>query len=336
MIFNKINPILNMNDITNKIEKIIEQAKHNAYTTINRIMVETYFQIGKEIIEYEQNGKYRANYGENLIKKLSEKLTQKYGKGFSQRNLRSFRQFYLSFPKWQSVPAKLSWTHITIILRIDEPLKREFYIIQSQKENWSYRELERQINSSVFERFALSKNKSEVLKLSKNGQIIEKPLDLIKDPYVLEFLNLEENHKYTEKKFEQKIIDNLQKFILELGNGFMFVARQQRITLDAEHFYIDLVFYNRILKCFVIIELKNEKLKHEHLGQLQMYINYYDREIKSKEENLTIGILLCVDKKESIIKYTLPEDNKQIFASKYKLYLPDKKQLQKEIKKLIN
>jgi predicted nuclease of restriction endonuclease-like (RecB) superfamily len=217
-------------------------------------------------------------------------------------------------------------------MRLEEPLAREFYIKEIEVNNWSVRELERQINSMLFERFALSKDKKGILKLAKKGQIIEKAADLVKDPYVLEFLNLEENPKYNESELEQRIIDNLKKFIMELGKGFMFVARQQRLTLDGDHFYIDLVFYNRILRCFVIIELKVGKLKHQDLGQLQMYVNYYDREIRKEDENLTIGILLCTDKKDTVVEYTLPENNKQIFASKYKSCLPDKKLLQKQVK----
>ena len=324
-----------MNDITDKIGLIIEDARKKIYTQVNSIMVETYYEIGKNIVEYEQSGKQRAEYGENLIKNLSSKLTIKYGKGFSERNLEQFRKFYLIYRKSQTLSAKLSWSHYTLILRIDEELKRNFYLKETENANWSVRELKRQISSALFERLALSKNKEQIIKLSKNGNIIENSKDLIKDPYILEFLNLEEKYEYTEKEMEQKLIDNLQKFILELGKGYSFVARQQRITLDDTHFYIDLVFYNRLLKSFVIIELKTIELKHEHLGQLQMYVNYYDREIKSKDENPTIGILLCLNKKENIIKYTLPENNNSIFASKYKLYLPNKEELENEVRKVL-
>lgn len=245
------------------------------------------------------------------------------------------RKLYLTFPNSETLSRKLSWSHYTLILRINEKLKREFYLKEIESENWSVRELKRQINSALFERLVLNKNNKEILKLSKSGQIIENPSDLIKDPYILEFLNLEEHYKYNEIYIENKIMENIKKFILELGKGFMFVSRQQRITLDSTHFYIDLVFYNRELRCFVIIELKTEELKHQHLGQLQMYVNYYDREIKSENENPTIGILLCLDKKESVVEYTLPKENKQIFASKYKLYLPTKKELENEVKKML-
>jgi len=220
-------------------------------------------------------------------------------------------------------------------MRLKEPLARNFYILETEKENWSTRELDRQINSMLFERLALSKDKKKVLKLSEKGQVIENPQDVLKDPYVLEFLGLQEKSHYSETELEQKIIDNLEKFLLELGKGFMFVERQKRITLEDEHFYLDLVFYNRFLKCFLIIELKIGKLTHKDLGQLQMYVNYFDREIKNKDENLTIGLLLCADKKKSIVEYTLPQNNEQIFASEYQLYLPKKEELEAEVKKLL-
>jgi len=324
-----------MNDVTNKIGLLIEEARKKVYAQVNSIMVETYYEIGKNIVEYEQSGKERAIYGENLIKNLSKELTAKYGKGFSRSNLQDMRNFYLEMPNSQTLSGKLSWSHITQIIRIDDKLKRNFYLQEIQNANWSVRELKRQINSALFERLALSKNKEQIMKLSEKGNIIENSRDLIKDPYILEFLNLEEKPEYTEKELEQRLIDNIEKFILELGKGYSFVARQQRITLDDTHFYIDLVFYNRLLKSFVIIELKTIELKHEHLGQLQMYVNYYDREIKAKDENPTIGILLCLNKKENIVKYTLPENNNSIFASKYKLYLPNKEELENEVKKIL-
>ena len=298
-------------------------------------MLETYYEIGKSIIEEEQQGKHKAKYGDNLIKNLSKELTKNYGKGFSISNLKDMRKFYLEIPKSQTVSGYLGWSHITQILRLDDKLKRNFYLKELETQNWSVRELKRQINSALFERIALSRDKKGVLELSSKGQIIENSNDLIKDPYILEFLNLEEKSEYSEKEFEQKLIDNLEKFILELGKGFSFVGRQQRITLDNTHFYIDLVFYNRLLKAFVIIELKTTELKHEHLGQLQMYINYYDREIKQEDENPTIGILLCLDKKKQVVEYTLPKENNSIFASKYKLYLPDKKELEEKVRDIL-
>lgn len=315
------------------IKKIIENARDTAYKAVNFAMVSAYWQIGKVVVEEEQKGNKRAKYGEYLIKHLSLRLNKDYGKGFTERNLRNMRDFYLTFPKWHAVRAELSWSHYRSILRIDRKEARDFYIIETVQNNWSTRELDRQINSMFFERIALSRDKKGVLKLSQKGQILEKSADLIKDPYILEFLGLKD--RYSETDLEQRIIDNLQNFLLELGKGFMFVERQQRITLDDEHFYIDLVFYNRLLKCFVIIELKIGKLTHKDLGQLQMYVHYYDLQVKSRCENPTIGILLCVDKKEAIVKYTLPTDNQQIFASEYKLYLPDKKLIEDQLRGLL-
>ena len=323
------------NTLVSSIGTLLDEARKHVYSQINQILVKTYWEIGKRIVNYEQKGKQRAEYGGMLIRKLSEDLTKKHGKGFGERNLEQMRKFYLLFSKTQTLSAKLSWSHYCLIIRIDGELARKFYIKEVESEGWSVRELDRQINSMLFERIALSKDSKKVIKLAKRGQIIERAEDLVKDPYVLEFLGLEESHKYSETDLEEKIITNLEKFLLELGKGFTFVARQQRITLEDEHFYIDLVFYNRLLKCFVIIELKIGKLTHKDLGQLQMYVNYYNREVKHDDENPTIGILLCADKKEAIVKYTLPKDNKHIFASKYKLYLPNKKVLEEKVKKIL-
>ena len=238
------------------------------------------------------------------------------------RNLRNMRTFYLTFRNRQTLSAKLSWSHYTLLMRLDDEQARDFYIKEAEAENWSVRELDRQINSLLFERLALSRNKVEIKALAEQGQILESPRDAIKDPYILEFLGLPEQAAYSEKDLETALLNNLQSFLLELGKGFAFVARQKRITLDAEHFYIDLAFYNRLLRCFVLIDLKIGKLTHRDLGQMQMYVNFYDREVRTDDENPTIGIVLCRDKKETIARYTLPEDNTQIFASKYKLY-PD-------------
>ena len=318
-----------------KISELVNQSRAELARTINTKIVNTYWNIGKYIVEYEQKGKIRADYGSKLLDNISKDLTNLHGKGFSRDNLEKMRKFYLTFPNSETVSRKLSWSHYCLIIRLENPLARKFYIKEIENENWSVREIDRQINSMVFERIALSKDKKGVLELAQKGHLIEKAEDLVKDPYVLEFLGLEESRRYSETDLEEKIITNLQKFLLELGKGFMFVARQQRITLEAEHFYIDLVFYNRLLKCFVIIELKIGKLTHKDLGQLQMYVNYYDREIKQKDENPTIGILLCADKKEAIVKYTLPKNNKQLFASKYRLYLPSREELEKEVEKLV-
>lgn len=325
----------NYNLLINSIGGLLEESRRNIVKTINTILVKTYWEIGKMIVEYEQDGKNRAVYGKGLIKKVSKDLSLQHGKGFGERNLEQMRKFYLMFKNPQTLSTKLSWSHYCLIMRQDHELARSFYSIETEKENWSVRELERQINSMLFERIALSRDKKGVLELAQIGQIMEKSEDAIKDPYVLEFLGLDESHKYSESELEQKIIDNLQKFLLELGKGYSFVARQQRLTLEDDHFYIDLVFYNRLLKCFVIIDLKIGKLTHKDLGQLQMYVNYYDRKVKEKNENSTIGILLCTDKEDATVEYTLPENNKQIFASKYQLYLPKVEVLKEEIKKLL-
>ena len=291
--------------ITN-IGNILEQGKKQAYQKLNNIVVMTYWEIGKYIVKYEQKGEDKAGYGAQLLKFLSTDLTNNFGKGFSVDSLERMRKLYQLFPKSATLSRKLSWSHYRLIIRLKEPLARNFYILETEKENWSTRELDRQINAMLFERLALSKDKAKVLKLSEKGQVIENPQDILKDPYVLEFLGLQEQSHYSETELEQKIIDNLEKFLLELGKGFMFVERQKRITLEDDHFYIDLVFYNRFLKCFLIIELKIGKLTHKDLGQLQMYVNYFDREIKNEDENPTIRLLLCADKKKSIVEYTLP------------------------------
>ncbi len=278
-------------------------------------------------MENEQKGKHRAKYGEETLEKLTQKLTNEIGKGFSRQNLQNMKQFYICFKNCQTLSSKLSWSQYLQLARIDDERARYFYMKEAESENWSVRELSRQINSMLFERLALSRDKKGIRKLAERGHLVREPQDLIKDPYVLEFLGIPEKTVYSEKELETALIDNLQKFLLELGKGFAFVARQKRITLDSEHFYIDLVFYHSILKCFVIIDLKIGKLTHQDLGQMQMYVNYFDREVKSLEENNTIGIILCRDKKETIARFTLPKENKQIFASKYQLYLPSASEL---------
>jgi len=330
-----------MNDeIKHKTSSFIEQIKHlikeaqlGVIRSVNTIMVQTYFNIGKSIVEEEQNGNERAAYGKYLISELSKKLSEEFGKGFSKRNLEQMRQFYITYSIAQTVPAqlKLSWSHYLVLMRVNNIDERNFYEIESFSNNWSLRELERQINSSLFERLSLSMEKTSVLKLAQKGQIIENASDLIKDPYVLEFLNLPELKSYSETELEEELINKLEHFLLELGKGFTFVGRQQRFTFDEEHFRVDLVFYNRLLKCFVLIDIKIGKLKHQDLGQMQMYVNYYDRYLKLEEENKTIGIILCKDKKDTLVEITLPENNNQIFASKYELILPSKKELQQLI-----
>lgn len=316
-----------------RIASIIEQSKQKIALTVNVEMVRCYWEIGKEIVEEEQNGIERAEYGKAIIENLSKNLINSFGKGYSQRNLFNMRKFYLTYPKLQTVSAKLSWSHYSLLLRLEEENKRSFYEIETVQNNWSTRELERQINSMLFERLALSKDKQGLLELSKNGQVLKTTSDLVKDPYVLKFLGIPQYEKLLEKDFEATLIEHLQKFLLELGKGFSFVARQKRITMDHEDYYIDLVFYNYILKCFVILDLKIGKLTHQGLGQMQMYVNYYTRELMNEGDNPPIGIVLCADKSDAVVKYTLSDDNNQIFASRYKLYLPTEEELVNEITK---
>jgi predicted nuclease of restriction endonuclease-like (RecB) superfamily len=296
-------------------------------------MVLAYFEIGKLIVEEEQSGKNRAEYGLQLINELSGSLSKQYGKGFSTTNIKQMRSFYLAYAKGQTLSDEfnLSWSHYLKLMRIDDVNERKFYEIESFKNNWSLRELQRQCDSALYTRLALSRNKSKVLELSEKGLIIEKPKDAIKDPYILEFIGLPEKSVYSESDLEQRLIDKLAQFLLELGTGFTFVARQHRISFDDKHFRIDLVFYNRLLRSFVLIDLKIGELKHQDIGQMQMYVNYFDREVKLADENKTIGIILCQNKSEAVVRYTLPENNEQIFASKYQTILPGKDELKKLI-----
>lgn len=324
-----------INNLAIKIEGLIQEARQHIVSSVNTTMVYTYYEIGRYIVEDEQNGQDRAEYGKSVLKKLSAYLTPKFGKGFSVDNLQNMRNFYLCYSKYET-PSRnsvftLSWSHYLKLMRISNPEERRFYEIEAIENKWSLRELERQFDSSLYERLALSRNKEEVLQFSKQGQIVEKPQDLLKDPYILEFTGLPELPCYSEKELEQKLIDNLQSFLLELGKGFAFVGRQVRLSFSEEHFFVDLVFYNRLLKCFVLIDLKRGKLKHQDIGQMQMYVNYYDREVKLEDENSTIGLLLCADKDNAIVEYTLPKDNNQIFAAKYATILPSKEQLQQLI-----
>ena len=324
-------------DLAERIEQLIEETKKRTVATINTAMVYTYYEIGRMIVEEEQKGKLRAEYGKAVLKELSIRLTNKFGKGFSVENLDRMRYFYKTYSKTNSstvltnLQFSLSWSHYLKLMRIDNPEERKFYEIEAIENNWSLRELQRQFDSSLYERLQLSRDKDGIRELSKKGQIIESPKDMIKDPYVLEFLGLEELPQYSESELEQRLIDNLQTFLLELGKGFTFVGRQVRFTFDEQHFRVDLVFYNRLLKAFVLIDLKRGTLKHQDLGQMQMYVNYYDRFVKTEEENPTIGILLCTDKSDAIVEITLPKDNNQIFASKYQTYLPSKEELKQLI-----
>ena len=346
-----------------RIAEIIESARRHVAHTANLAMVSCYFEIGRMIVKDEQQGKHRAGYGEKTLQTLSAKLTDRYGKGFSVDNLTRMRQFYLvySLPemsensksatvlrksqadlksatalrKFESgsaaiPPFPLSWSHYLQLLRVDDPLARKFYEIEAVNGNWSVRWLNRQICSSLYERVALSKGKDKVLELSQKGNMPAKPLDVLKEPYVLEFLGMKEESCFTETELERRLITHLQEFLLELGNGFAFMGRQVRFSFEEQHFFVDLVFYNRLLRCFVLFDLKTGTLTHQDIGQMQMYVHYYDRNVKLDHENPTIGILLCKEKSDVIVKMTLPE-NENIYAAEYKLYLPDAKLLQKKL-----
>ncbi|MCP1224625.1 YhcG family protein [Sebaldella sp. S0638] len=328
-----------------EVVDLLNDARNKVKRTVDSVMTYTYYEVGRRIVEEEQKGRERAEYGKQLLENLSKILTKEFGKGFSFTNLTQMRKFYLIYSKLSILQTvseelgndgkilgvykfRLTWSHYIFLMRLEEN-ERSFYEIESDKNNWSLRELKRQYNTGLYERLIISKNKDKVETLAKKGQIVEKPEDLIKDPYILDFLGLEENSLYTESNLEHKVIDKLEHFLLELGKGFLFSGRQERFSFDEKHFYVDLVFYNRLLKCFVLIDLKIGGLKHEDIGQMQMYVNYYDRKIKNEDENKTIGIILCKDKSESIVEMTLPEENTQIFASKYQLILPSKEELKK-------
>lgn len=317
------------------IQEIISQARDKAVRSVNFERVLMYWQIGKRVFEEEQRGKERAEYGTYLIKNLALALEPEFGSAFSERQLERFRQFFRNFQNASALRTEFSWTHYKLLISVESEDKRSFYEAEGVKNNWTSRELERQLNSQLYERLLLSNDKVSVLAVARKEKLPETASEIIKDPMVLEFLGLKRESYYYEKDLESAIITHLQEFLLELGNGFSFVARQKRIHLDGDDFFIDLVFYNRILQCFVLIEIKTHKLSHQDLGQLQMYVNYFDREEKLKHEKPAIGILLCADKNNAVVKYALPEGNQTILASQYKLYLPSEKELLEELKKEI-
>jgi predicted nuclease of restriction endonuclease-like (RecB) superfamily len=353
-----------------RIRDIIESAKAGVSRTVNTTQVVANWLIGREIVIEEQKGKKRAEYGATIARKVSERLRKEYGAGYSYPNLKLMRQFYLTYSdllyegqigyavRSQLLPSSdklneqkgyavrgqswtpgrlhpnLSWTHYRTLLRVSRGDARAFYEIEAIKNNWAARELERQINSLLFERLAKSKDKAGLMRLVRKGQVIQGPEDVFKDPVVMEFLGLPENHRLVESKLESALINNLQDFLLELGKGFAFVARQLRLTLDGDHFYVDLVFYHTILKCHVLIDLKVGKLTHQDLGQLQLYVNYFDRERRTEGDNPTLGLILCTDKNDAVVQYTLgPDQKKQIFTSRYKLYLPTEAELKTELRR---
>jgi predicted nuclease of restriction endonuclease-like (RecB) superfamily len=354
-------PLIN-NSLYSQIAQLLQTARQNVVRAVNQTMVYTYFEIGRMIVENEQQGKERAEYGKQVLKELSNRLTAEFGKGFSVENLDRMRFFYKTYSnsissnlltksqatenelinksasaELQLIEKKaneiytkssrkfvLSWSQYIKLMRIENPDERRFYEIECASNNWSLKELQRQFDSALYERLALSRDKAGIKLMSEKGQIVEKPLDILKDPYILEFLDLPVQHQYSESELETEIIDKLEHFLLELGKGFTFVARQFRMTIDEKHFKADLVFYNRLLRCFVVIDLKIGELTHQDIGQMQMYVNYHDRIVKLPDENKTIGIVLCKDKSQTLVEFTLPENNDQIFASRYQTILPDK------------
>jgi predicted nuclease of restriction endonuclease-like (RecB) superfamily len=321
--------------LVESIGRTLNKAKENATRAINNELVFANWEIGKHIVEYEQDGKDKAQYGSALLKNISQDLKIKYGKGYSKSTIYLCRQFYLKYPIFQTVSGKLSWSHFAELLTVEDDLARKFYENQSINENWSFREMKRQIESSLFQRIALSKNKVEVLDLSKKGLKIASPEDVIKDPYIFEFLGIPQGFIIKEKGLEKKLINNLQKFLVELGQGFTFVARQFKITIDNEHYFVDLVFYHRILKCFVLVDLKTKKVKHQDIGQMNLYLNYFIEEENSEGDNEPIGIIIAADKHEFLVKYATGGISNKIFISKYQLYLPNQNDLAEKLKKIM-
>jgi predicted nuclease of restriction endonuclease-like (RecB) superfamily len=343
------------NDFFDKVASLIEQARSFVGRTTDLTMCVTYYEVGRMIVEQEQDGKARAEYGRGLMKDLSAYLSKRVGRGFSLTNLKNAKQFYLTYSpsirqktstgKGQSLTAffnalqksqsltdlfRVSWTHYVVLMRIKNEKERRFYEIEAEKQQWTVDDLKRQYHSSLYERLALSRNKDEVMRLANEGHTIEKPRDILKNPLILDFLDLEEDDSYSETDLESAIISKLQKFLLELGKGFLFEARQKRFAFNEKSFFVDLVVYNRLLQCYVLIDLKTEELKHQDIGQMLMYSHYFDRYVKTEKESPTVGILLCKEKDDSVVELTLPESS-NIYASEYSLYLPDKTLLQQKL-----
>lgn len=337
------------------IGDLLEKGRQQAAKQVNAVLVHTYWLIGRYIVEFEQKGEDRATYGNKLIDTLSKDLTSEYGKGFSRSNLKNFRAFYLAFPigqtlsgefkisqtpsdesqKVQTLSEQLSWSHYVELLKIDDELERNFYIKQCERENWSVRELKRQMKSMLFHRLALSKSKEEVLALANDGVHVQDSKDILKDPYVFEFLGIPQQQKYLEGELEKKLVDNLEKFLLELGKGFAFIGRQYKITISGRHLYVDLVFYHRILKCFVLIDLKRGEVEHQDIGQMNVYLNYFSKEENQPDDNPPIGLVLGAYKDHILMEYATEHITNQLFVSKYQLYLPNKEELKKELEKLL-
>jgi predicted nuclease of restriction endonuclease-like (RecB) superfamily len=323
-------------DLISRIGNLLQAGRQKAAQSVNTILVQTYWEIGRHIVEYEQNGNARAEYGTQLLDNLSKDLTRSYGKGFSRSNLFQIRQFYVRFQKIQTLSGLLTWSHYTEILKADTDLEISFYSKQCEVERWSVRELKRQMKSMLFHRLALSKDKEGVLKLAVEGHQIEKPEDLIKDPFVLEFLNIPEQYQYLENELEDKIISNLQQFIMEMGKGFAFIGRQYRMSIGGKHFHLDLLFYHRILKCFVLIDLKRGEIDHQDVGQMNLYLNYFKKEEATDGDNEPVGIILGAYKNQILVEYATDSITNKVLLSKYQLYLPDKDMLQKQLSGLID
>ena len=322
--------------LVDRIGSTLKQARENAIHAVNTELVKANWEIGRHIVEFEQEGKEKAEYGSALLANLAKDLKNKYGNGFSKSNIYLCRQFYLKYSIFQTVSGKLSWSHYADLLTISDDLARSFYEKQTINENWSFREMKRQIGSALFQRLALSKDKKGVLQLAEKGQEVSAVKDAIKDPYIFEFLDLPKDSLIKERGLEKKLVDNLQKFLLELGKGFSFVARQFKITLDNEHYFIDLVFYHRILKCFVLVDLKTRKVKHQDIGQMNLYLNYFKDEENTEGDHEPIGIVIAAEKHELLVKYATGGLSNKIFVSKYQLYLPDQKVLEEKLKKIID
>lgn len=330
-----MNEIQDIQNLYKEVREIIASARQNAIRSVDFCRVQMYWNIGKRIFETEQKGKERAEYGSYLLKNLAKRLEPEYGSGFSVRQLELCRQFYRIYPIANTLYSQLNWSQYKLLISISDEDKRAYYQLEAVNNCWTKREMERQINSQLYERLLLSNDKESVLAIARKERIPQQPQEIIKDPMVLEFLGLERKSSYYEKDLEQALITHLQNFLLELGNGFTFVARQKRILIEDDEFFVDLVFYNRLLRCFVVIELKTDKLTHQDLGQLQMYVNYFDRVEKNPDESPTIGILLCTAKNDTVVKMSLPEDNSSILASQYQLYLPTQDQLKTEVESLL-
>ena len=335
-------------DLYKRVVSYLNAARQNVVRSVHTEMLTAYWNIGREIVEEEQKGSKRAEYGKAVLQRLSEQLTEEFGSGYGVSTLKDIRQFYLTYSAIKEHPeishavrgesgplfnGSLSWTHYRFLMRIQRPESRSFYEIEAIQNSWSARELERQVNSLLFERLSKSKDKGGLLALARKGQEIVKPNDAVKDPMVLEFMGFPETHQLVESEFEQILINNLQHCLLELGKGFAFVARQKRLTLNGDHFYADLVFYHTILKCYFICDIKTKKLTHGDLGQMQLYVNYFDKEIATEGDNPTVGLILCAEKNDSMVQYTLGDKNQTIFASKYQFHLPSVKQLEDELRR---